>query len=109
MSSAGQPTPREFRATSSDVDLLDDFLDEGPPSGIRPLVPLFAIPWLVIRLDGLRFLPLDARAGYLVSLIDGRCSVETILDICALEVHREDALEILATLLQLGVIELRDP
>ena len=68
---------------------------------------MFAVPWLAVSVEGLRLLPLDARAAYLLSLIDGACSVETILDIC--ELDRTEALDLLARLLELGAIELRDP
>lgn len=37
--------------------------------------------------------------------LDGCCTVETVLDICGI---RDQALSILASLLQLGAIELRD-
>jgi hypothetical protein len=60
-----------------------------------------------MTLDGLRWLPLDPRAGYLVSLMDGHCTVEMILDMCLLE--RDEALGVLTRLLQLGAIELLDP
>ena len=86
----------------------DDDLD-GPTSGARPPLPLYAVPWLVVALDGLRVLPLDARSAYLLSLVDGRCSVELILDICQAEVGPEDARSALGELLRLGAIELRDP
>jgi hypothetical protein len=76
---------------------------------VRPVVPLFAVPWLAVTLEGLRFLPLDARAAYLLSLVDGQCNIETILDVCAQKVTREEALGFLAHLLQLGAIDLRDP
>jgi hypothetical protein len=41
--------------------------------------------------------------------VDGHCTVETILDICGTELERDEALGILAHLLQLGAIQLRDP
>ena len=62
-----------------------------------------------MTIEGLRFLPLDARTAYVISLVDGHCSVEVILDICESELPRDEALAILAHLLQLGAIELRDP
>jgi hypothetical protein len=102
MSSATRRTPPDQPA------VFDDDL-EGPASEVRPLVPLFAVPWLAITVEGLRFLPLDARAAYVLSLIDGQCSVDLILDMCAHEVDREEALAVLARLLGLGAIELRDP
>jgi hypothetical protein len=62
-----------------------------------------------MTVEELRSLPLDARAAYLLSLIDGHATVEMILDICAPELARDDGLRILAHLLQLGAVELRDP
>ena len=78
-------------------------------SGVRSHLPLFAVPSLTITVDGLHFLKLNARAAYLLSLVDGHCTVEMILDICGPELERDDALNLLAHLLQLGAIELRDP
>ena len=70
--------------------------------------PLFAVPWLAMPVEELRSLPLDARTAYVISLVDGQCTVETILDLCEVEVAREQALDALAHLLELGAIELRD-
>lgn len=99
MSPAPRPTPPELEAIDDDL--------AGPTSAVRPLVPLYAVPCLAITVEGLRFLPLDSRAAYLLSLLDGCCTVETVLDICGMD--RDQALSILASLLQLGAIELRDP
>ncbi len=88
--------------------VCDDNL-EGPTSAVRPHVPLFAVPWPAMTLDGLRCLPLDARAAYILSLVDGSCTVETLLDVYQPQVARDEALDILAHLLELGAIELRDP
>jgi hypothetical protein len=76
-----------------------------PRSDVRPLTSLKLVPWLKVSLDQLRELPIDPRAAFLVSLVDGQCSVETIADVAgmpALEVA-----EIFSTLTQLGAIELR--
>ena len=102
VSAAPHRTPPDQRAVS------DDDLD-GPISEVRPHLPLFAVPCLAITVEGLRQLPLDARAAYLLSLVDGHWTVETILDICVPEVERDEALGILAYLVQLGAVELRDP
>jgi hypothetical protein len=56
--------------------------------------------------DGLRHLPLDARTAYLLSLVDGVCSVDMILDICEPEISRPEATDLLAGLLRIGAIEL---
>lgn len=80
-----------------------------PTSAVRPILSLSAVPWLAIDLDGLRCLPLDARSAYLLSLVDGHCSVDVILDICERDLARDEALGIFARLLELGAIELYNP
>jgi hypothetical protein len=82
---------REFEAASSDI---------------RPLMPLHAVPWLVMTLDAVKALPLDSRAGMVLSLIDGRSTIEMILDVWGL--REDEAIAILARMLELGVIELHD-
>jgi hypothetical protein len=74
-------------------------------SDIRPAVPLVGVPWLVITYDVLQKLPLDARAGYVVSRIDGKCTVEMLLDIAGMPAA--ETLEILRRLVRLGAVELR--
>jgi hypothetical protein len=43
-----------------------------------------SVPWLTISFEELRTLPLDHRAGFIVSLVDGTSSVEMILDVCGI-------------------------
>ena len=81
---------RDLRATESDV---------------RAVVPVHAVPWLVVTHDQLCRLPLDSRAGFLVSLLDGRCTVEMLLDIAGMP--EDDVIQLLRSLLDLGAIELR--
>jgi hypothetical protein len=100
---AGRRTPPDFAPVPDDDDL------EGPASDVRPVVPLSAVPVVAVRLGQLVKLPLDPRAGYVLSLVDGRCDVETIVDICATEMERPEALDVLGKLLHLGVIALRGP
>ncbi len=57
--------------------------------------------------DDIHALPLDSRAGFVVSLVDGRCTVEMILNMAGQ--HEDEATAILARLRQLRVIELRHP
>lgn len=78
-------------------------------AAIRPPVPLGATPSLAMTVEGLHFLSLDARTAYVLSLVDGRCDVAMILDLVGRELTRDDALDILAHLLNLGAIELREP
>jgi len=82
-------------------------IEKAPTSTVRALASPSMVPWLVVTLDQLRDLPIDPRAAYLVSLADGQCSVETIADVAG--IPREDVVEIFATLVQLGAVELRDP
>jgi hypothetical protein len=79
---------------------------ETSSSDIRPLMPLHAVPWFIRTVDQLKTLPLDPRAALLVSLMDGRCTVEMILDMSG--IREDDAIDILARMLELGIIELRD-
>lgn len=99
-SSARPRTPLDSEAVSDD-DLA------GSTREARPPVPLLTVPWLAVTLEGLRSLPLDSRAAYVLSLVDGQCPVEVILDIC--DMDRDEVLAILAHLLELGAIQLRDP
>jgi hypothetical protein len=45
----------------------------------------------------------------LLSVIDGHATVEMLLDVSSSELARDNALGILAHLLQLGAVELREP
>jgi hypothetical protein len=59
---------------------------------------------IAIPSDQIRWLSLDHRAGFLLSLVDGASSVEELLDICGMP--RLDALRILYQLLEQRVIAL---
>jgi hypothetical protein len=83
-----------------------DHAFEGASSDIRPLVPLSGVPSLLVTDDGLRGLPLDPRAGFVISRIDGKSDVETLLDVCALP--ENETLAIVAELVRLGVIAFLD-
>ena len=84
-------------------------LDE---SGMRPTLPqlpaqmlfLRRIPVLAVPLAELQVLPLDPRAAFVLSRIDGVSNVEMILDVCAMK--WDEALLILDELIDLGVIRL---
>lgn len=77
-----------------------------PDSSVRMVLPVRAVPWLVLTYDEVRRLPLDSRDGFVLSLVDGRCTIEMILDIAGMS---EDAvMDVLHKLVQLGAIELRD-
>jgi hypothetical protein len=61
------------------------------------------VPRLALSRRALLVQPLDHRAGFIVSLIDGKCSVETILDLSAM--RRTEALRILRELATMGVVD----
>jgi hypothetical protein len=60
------------------------------------------VPRLAVRPHELSLLPLDHREGFLLSMVDGVSSIETILDVCAMP--SDEALEILESLVQRGVL-----
>jgi hypothetical protein len=68
------------------------------------LAPLGRVPRVIVQTDQIRWLSLDHRAGFLLSLIDGRSSIDEILDICGMP--RLDGLKILSSLLEQDVIRL---
>lgn len=86
--------------TSEDEDELS------PPSQVRLVALGSTVPWLMVTLDELRELPIDPRAAYLVSLVDGQCSVEMIAEVAG--IPRAEVVSVFAMLARLGAIELRD-
>jgi hypothetical protein len=77
--------------------------DDQPPSGIvLRLEVLAGVPRLVVSMPELKAMPLDDRAGFILSFVDGAYTVEMILDACAM--RRDDALAILGQLVARGVI-----
>jgi hypothetical protein len=59
---------------------------------------------VAIQQEEIRWLSLDHRAGFLLSLIDGSLSIEELLDVCGMP--RLDALRILFGLFDQRVIAL---
>jgi hypothetical protein len=81
---------------------------EPPPSGVATgVVTPAAVPWLDIAYDELLAMPLDARQGFLLSLVDGRCTVEMITDMSGFP--REEVFTMLSELVAMGVLTLRLP
>jgi hypothetical protein len=85
------------------------------PEGLRPNddesretrpPTLDAVPWLMLSHDEVLRLGLDHREGFLLSLIDGRTTVEMLLELAAMP--RREVLRVLARWLALGVITLKD-
>ncbi len=63
---------------------------------------LASVPRLAVTQRQLMAMPLDHRAGFVVSFIDGTYTVEMILDVCPMP--RERALAILGELAEQGII-----
>jgi len=84
-------------------------------TGIRPrryrsadlALERHGVPCVILTLEQLRELPLGSRDAYVLSLVDGSLTVETILDVAAMP--EDEASEILARLLDLGAIGLHPP
>jgi hypothetical protein len=68
---------------------------------------LASVPIVVVALDQVAKLPLDARQGFVLSLIDGRCTFEEIIDMCVFE--RIETIEIVAGFVQAGIVAMRNP
>ena len=91
------PDPRE-------VPTLNASEEEERSGEVQRVMPLHAVPWLVVTFDEVKRLPIDPRVGFIVSFIDGRSTVEMIIDMAGFP--RTLTLRILAKLLALGAIEL---
>jgi len=63
---------------------------------------LHHVPVVLVARDQVRWLTIDHRAGFLMSVIDGVSDVETVLDVCGMP--RFDALRILSELTQQRIV-----
>jgi hypothetical protein len=69
------------------------------------LGPLERVPMVVVPRTQMRWLSMDHRAGFILSLIDGSSSVDMILDVCGMP--KLDALRILHELVQQKIVAFR--
>jgi hypothetical protein len=63
------------------------------------------VPYLTVSIGEVSLLPLDHREGFILSRVDGRSTIETILDVCAMPA--DEALDIIESLVERGIIDLR--
>jgi hypothetical protein len=70
------------------------------------LGPLDRIPTVIVQPTQLRWLSIDHRAGFVLSLIDGSSTLEMILDVSGMA--KLDALRILHELLQAKIVSLKN-
>jgi len=68
--------------------------------------PLDRVPVVDVARDQLRWLSIDHRTGFILSLVDGISSLEMILDVCGMPPL--DALRMLFELVQQKIISVRD-
>jgi len=62
-------------------------------------------PVVVMASDELCRLPLDHRAGFLISLMDGTIDLETIIEVSSMP--HDDALRVVRDLYEAGIVEFR--
>lgn len=62
-------------------------------------------PVVVMTCEGLKRLPLDHRAGFVMSLMDGSIDLETIVELCGMD--RDDALGLVRDLYESGVVDFK--
>ncbi len=77
----------------------------GRASQLPAMISSADVPRVLLSPAEIAQLALDHRAGFLLAYVDGRQSMEEILDVCAMP--EADALAILERLCALGVIALR--
>jgi hypothetical protein len=73
---------------------------------VRVLGEFTRVPVITIPFDELPSLSLDNRMGFLVALIDGSSSIQTLLDIAGMPPR--EVLHALVTLRDLGIVKLRE-
>lgn len=84
-------------------EVLDDWLlDEPQASPAARAIPHAGVPRICMRGAQIMALPLDHRSGFLLSHIDGRRTVEEVMDISHL--NPVDTLEVVAALVAMGAI-----
>ena len=67
---------------------------------------MVGVPVVVVPAEDLRRLPLDHRAGFLMSLMDGTIDLQTVVDVSAMA--PDDALRIVRYLFEAGIVEFRE-
>jgi hypothetical protein len=63
------------------------------------------VPFVALTGDALKRLPLDHRAGFVLSLMDGSLDVETVIELCGMPRH--EALSLIRDLFESDVVRFR--
>jgi hypothetical protein len=116
LSKPGFPIPREEIEEDDSPESEDrgresgitfrGYPDDCPtPSHIPAAVQfLERIPILRVAMNELCVLPLDHRTGFVLSRIDGRLTIESLLDVCGMQA--EEVILILDELIEFGIVSL---
>jgi len=97
------PVDDEDELLQLDDDWLLADVDSDPQDFTVPQhIPRNATPRLCMRAAEIVALPLDHRSGFLLSHIDGKRTVEEVIDVSHLS--PDDTVEVIASLIRLGAI-----
>jgi hypothetical protein len=104
--SSQTPTVRELRIVPR-VPSVSDFVAPTPPAVPSASASMEDVPFVACLPRDMLDAKLDHREGFVLSLIDGRSSVETLVDACPLP--EEETRRILGALRGAGIVALRTP
>jgi hypothetical protein len=94
-----------FPTIEPPTSIRRDFSHLEPRSEVRKGLARSAVPIRKVRSHELSRFTLDARAGFLLSLVDGETTVEGLLDLSAMSV--EETLTLLQALMAQGLVSIR--
>ena len=98
---------RATRAASATAPPEPGFLEDEPEDGVptpRPRMPLSSVPVRVVADHELLTLPLDHRAGFVLSHVDGTTDIRTLIDVCGMT--HDELVAVVDRLIALRVIRL---
>ena len=100
------------------VDILDELLDPSSEARLAARPPIGDLlgleAWasqasgtlvVIAPVEALKQMPLDHRAGFLLSLMDGTVDLETLIDVSGMA--RDDVLSIVQELHEVGAVDFR--
>jgi hypothetical protein len=100
------PTVRELRVVPR-VPSASDFVAPAAPSVVVPSASLDDVPFVACLPTDMLDARLDHREGFVLSLVDGKSNVQTLVDSCPMP--EEETRRILGALRAAGLVALRTP
>jgi hypothetical protein len=100
-----RPTTDHEIEVAWDVDDEPADPEELFPKYVRMLGPFSRVPIVTVPFEKITTLALDHRMGFLVALIDGTSSIQTLLDVAGMAPR--EVLHALVTLRDLGIVAFR--